>query len=47
MTTKAKPLSHTQRALLLAAAAHDDHLVRLPQLPLAAARQVVRCPIVR
>jgi hypothetical protein len=42
MTTKAKPLSNTQRTLLIAASARDDHLVPLPQLPAAAARQVIR-----
>jgi hypothetical protein len=42
MTTKAKPLSQTQRTLLIAAAARNDHLVPLPQLPVAAARQVIR-----
>jgi hypothetical protein len=42
MTTKVKPLSQTQCTLLIAAAARDDHLVPLPQLPVAAARQVIR-----
>jgi hypothetical protein len=42
MRTKAKPLSHTQRALLIAAAARNDHLVPLTKLPVAAARQVIR-----
>jgi len=35
-------LSNTARIVLTHAAAREDHLVRLPQLPLAAARQVVR-----
>src|SRR3954451_11170685 len=42
MTDKPKKLSETARALLTAAAARDDHLIRPPQLPAAAARQVVR-----
>ena len=42
MTEKPKPLSDTARALLTAAATRDDHLIRPPQLPTAAARQVVR-----
>jgi hypothetical protein len=42
MTDKPKKLSKTTRALLTAAAVHDDHLIRPPQLPVAAARQVVR-----
>jgi hypothetical protein len=42
MTEKPKKLSDTARALLAAAAARDDHLIRPPQLPVAAARQVVR-----
>ena len=42
MTEKPKKLSETARALLTAAAARDDHLIRPPQLPAAAARQVVR-----
>jgi hypothetical protein len=42
MTDKSKKLSETARALLTAAAARDDHLIRPPQLPAAAARQVVR-----
>src|SRR5690242_6258548 len=41
MTDK-KRLSDTARVLLTAAAARDDHLIRPPQLPAAAARQVVR-----
>ena len=42
MTEKPKKLSETARALLTAAALRDDHLIRPPQLPAAAARQVVR-----
>jgi hypothetical protein len=42
MTDKSKKLSETAHALLIAAAARDDHLIRPPQLPGAAARQVVR-----
>jgi hypothetical protein len=42
MTEKPKKLSETARVLLTAAAARDDHLIRPPQLPAAAARQVVR-----
>jgi hypothetical protein len=42
MTEKPKKLSQTARALLTGAAARDDHLIRPPQLPAAAARQVVR-----
>jgi hypothetical protein len=42
MTTKAKPLSQTQRLLLIGAAARNDHLVPFPQLPVAAAPQVIR-----
>src|SRR3954454_18718614 len=42
MTDKSKKLSETACALLSAAAAPDDHLIRPPQLPAAAARQVVR-----
>ena len=42
MTEKPKKLSDTARALLTAAAVRDDHLIRPPQLPAAAARQVVR-----
>src|SRR4051812_20021797 len=42
MTDKSKKLSETAHALLTAAAARDDHLIRPPQLPGAAARQVVR-----
>ena len=42
MATKVKPLSQTQRALLIAAEARDDHPVPPPNLPVAAARQVIR-----
>jgi hypothetical protein len=42
MRDKSKKLSETARALLTAAAARDDHLIQPPQLPAAAARQVVR-----
>jgi hypothetical protein len=42
MTDKPKILSDTARMLLTAAAMRGDHLVRPPQLPIAAARQVVR-----
>src|SRR5690349_8193018 len=42
MTEKPKKLSETARVLLTAAAARDDHLIQPPQLPVAAARQVVR-----
>ncbi len=42
MTDKLKPLSKTARAVLTLAATRDDHLVQLPHLPVAAARQVVR-----
>jgi biotin operon repressor len=42
MTDKPKKLSDTARALLTAAAMRDDHLVHLPRLPMAAARQVIR-----
>src|SRR5690348_10361047 len=42
MTEKPKKLSETARALLTAAALCDDHLIRPPQLPGAAARQVAR-----
>jgi hypothetical protein len=42
MTDKPKELSDTASRLLAAAALRDDHLIRPPQLPVAAARQVVR-----
>jgi hypothetical protein len=35
-------LSITARTVLTLAAERDDHLVRAPQLPVAAARQVIR-----
>jgi hypothetical protein len=42
MTDKPKKLSDTARALLTSAAMRDDHLIPLPRLPVAAARQVIR-----
>jgi hypothetical protein len=42
MSDKPKKLSDTARALLIAAASRPDHLIALPRLPVAAARQVVR-----
>lgn len=42
MTDTPKTLSATGDALLTAAAERDDQLIRLPKLPVAAARQVVR-----
>jgi hypothetical protein len=42
MTNRPKPISDTARTLLTAAATRADRLVRLPQLPIAAARQVIR-----
>jgi hypothetical protein len=42
MTDKPKKLSDTARALLTSAAMRDDHLIRPPRLPVAAARQVIR-----
>ena len=42
MADKPKLISGTARALLTAAATRDDRLIRLPRLPIAAARQVVR-----
>jgi hypothetical protein len=42
MTDKPKKLSDTARALLSVTALRDDHLIALPKLPVAAARQVVR-----
>jgi hypothetical protein len=42
MTDKPKKLSDTARVLLTAAAMRDDHLIQLPRLPVAAARQVIR-----
>jgi hypothetical protein len=38
MADKPKKLSDTARSLLTVAATRDDHLVPLPQLPIAAAR---------
>ena len=42
MTETSPKLSTTARTVLTVAAARNDHLVHLPQLPVAAARQVVR-----
>ena len=42
MTDKTKPLSAAARSVLTPAVTRDDHLVRLPRLPAAAARQVIR-----
>jgi hypothetical protein len=42
VTDKRKKLSDTARSLLTSAATRDDHLIRLPRLPAAAARQVIR-----
>ncbi len=42
MTDKLKNLSNTTRALLTVAAMRDGHLIRPPQLPIAAVRQVLR-----
>jgi hypothetical protein len=42
MPDKSKKLSDTARALLTSAAMRDDHLIHLPRLPVAAARQVIR-----
>lgn len=42
MTDTPKKLSETARALLTCAASRPDHLMHSPQLPVAAARQVVR-----
>jgi hypothetical protein len=42
MPDTAPKLSNTARNVLTLAAARDDHLVRLPKLPVAAARQVIR-----
>src|SRR5947209_19881831 len=42
MTKAPIKLSDTGRAMLMLAATREDHLVRPPQLPIAAARQVVR-----
>jgi hypothetical protein len=42
MMDKPKPMSATAHAVLALAATSDDHLVHLPRLPVAAARQVIR-----
>ena len=42
MTYKTKPLSASAYAVLTFVAERADHLVRLPRLPIAAARQVIR-----
>ncbi len=42
MTDEPKKLSNTVRALLTAATTRNDCLIQPPQLPTAAARQVVR-----
>ena len=42
MTDELKPMSATARAVLALDTTRDDHLVQLPHLPVAAARQVVR-----
>jgi hypothetical protein len=42
MTDISRKLTDTARALLTAAAMRNDHLIALPKLPVAAARQVVR-----
>jgi hypothetical protein len=42
MMDKPKPMSATAHAVLALAATRDDHLVHLPRLPVAAARQVIR-----
>jgi hypothetical protein len=42
MTDELKPMSATARAVLALATTSNDHLVQLPHLPVAAARQVVR-----
>jgi hypothetical protein len=42
MTRESKPLSNTARRLLTLASTRPDHLVRPPDLPLVAARQVIR-----
>ena len=42
MSDKPKRLSDTARALLTSAAMRDDHLIHLPRMPVAAARQVIR-----
>src|ERR1700760_4953361 len=47
MPDKPKKLSDTTRALLTSAAMRDDHLIPLPRLPEAAARQVIRSLLAR
>jgi hypothetical protein len=42
MPERSPKLSNTARTVLSLAAERDDHLVRAPQLPAAAARQVIR-----
>src|SRR4051812_39001157 len=42
MTNQPRPMSATARAVLSLAATRDDHLVALPRLPVAAARQIIR-----
>jgi hypothetical protein len=42
MTEASPKLSSTARNVLTLAAARDDHMVRVPQLPVAALRQVIR-----
>ncbi|MEA2849062.1 MAG: hypothetical protein QOG78_4343 [Rhodospirillaceae bacterium] len=42
MTNKPKKLSDTARALLTVSTTRADRLVRPPQLPIAAVRQVIR-----
>jgi hypothetical protein len=42
MTEASPKLSTTARNVLSLAATRDDHMVRVPQLPVAAARQVIR-----
>jgi hypothetical protein len=42
MADTSKKLSDTARAVLTLAATRTDHLVRLPLLPVAAARHVAR-----
>jgi hypothetical protein len=42
MTDKPNTLSHTARRLLTAAANRRDLLLQVPELPIAAARQVLR-----
>jgi hypothetical protein len=42
MTDKPKKLQNTARPLLIAATVRADHIIALPKLPVAAARQVDR-----